>query len=127
MGRTVRTIGYTAISVFGLSMFFFGFCAEGEIGEGGKVRLIRALASPVIIALDEYRRVNGKYPTSLNDLAPRYLTPGTLQAPKTSVLARPFEYRADSTSYELSVSYIGPGANTCSYRPHSKWECGGFY
>lgn len=106
---------------------FFAVCWGGEIGESGKNRLARAYGTPVVAALEAYRRDLGSYPNALGQLVPGYLTPDALRAPDNSVLQYPFEYRADSGRYELVVRYGGPGMNTCSYRPASQWQCGGHF
>lgn len=122
-----RLSGCLAFAVVAGSAFLFGVCAGGEIGEPGKVRLVRALGAPVIRALDDYQRASGRYPASLESLVPAYLPSVALHAPESSLLGYPFSYRADSSTYELSASFAGPGMNTCRYRPRSTWRCGGYF
>jgi hypothetical protein len=83
--------------------------------------------APVVAALDRYRREHGDYPTSLGDLVPAYMAGSELRAPEASMLRYPFEYRADSGSYELLVRYVDPGMNECRYTPRTAWHCGGYF
>ena len=119
--------GGFALLVYGTVAFVFAVCRGGEIGESGKRRLARAYGAPVVVALDRYHQEHGDYPRRLADLVPRYLADSELTAPQTSILGYPFEYRVDSSAYELLVRYVGPGMNECRYSPHRAWRCGGYF
>lgn len=121
LGGCLLLVGYAVVA------FTFGVCGGGEIGDAGRHRLVRAYAAPVIVALEQYRAAHGRYPLVLTDLTPSYLSRAQLAAPERSVLQHPFEYRADSSSYQLTVVYAGPGINHCTYRPGKSWECGGLF
>jgi len=119
--------GCFTLSLYAAVAFAFAVCGGGEIGESGKNRLARAYGTPVVTALEEFRRDSGAYPRALSALVPRYLSRSTLTAPDSSVLRYPFEYRADSGIFELLVRYGGPGMNTCRIRPGTAWRCGGYF
>ena len=123
----VWTTGCLALVAYAGVAFLFGACWGAEFPESGKVRLARALGEPVIDALEAYHEAHHSYPRTLTDLVPQYLTGPALHAPQTSPLGYPFGYEADSGGYELSVSYAGPGMNTCRFRPGAKWRCSGYF
>lgn len=119
--------GCLVLVVYGGVAFVFGVCTGAEFPESGKARLARALGEPVVNALGAHHEASGSYPGTLAELVPQYLTGSALRAPENSPLGHPFRYDVDSGRYELSVSYVGPGMNTCSFRPDTKWRCGGFF
>ena len=88
----LRTVGSLAAVAYGL-------LAAGAAADWGrsteapvKGRLVRALGTPVVDALERYRDAHDGYPTRLDDLVPRFLTDTALHAPERSPLAQPFEY-----------------------------------
>jgi hypothetical protein len=119
--------GCSGLLVYAAVAFVFAVCWGGEIGESGMNRLARAYGAAVVAGLDRYRAEKGSYPTQLRDLVPQYISSAELSAPTNSVLEYPFEYRADSGSFELVVRYVGPGMNECRIRPGAKWHCGGYF
>jgi hypothetical protein len=119
--------GCSSLLLYAGAAVVFAVCWGGEIGESGKNRLARAYGAPVITALERYYQDRRVYPNALADLVPSYLHPEQLTAPQASVLHYPFEYRADTGSYELVVRYVGPGMNTCRYKRHGSWRCEGYF
>jgi hypothetical protein len=113
-------IPYTAAA------FAFAVCTGGAIGESGKVRLGRALATPIVSGLERYQIATGAYPDSLAKLVPTYVSSTALHAPD-SLLGRSFGYARDSSGFTLEFYYFGPGANTCRHSPRHSWACGGTY
>ena len=107
--------------------FVFSTCWGGQVGEFGKNRLARAYGAPVVAALEAFHRDSAAYPRTLAVLVPHYLSAATLAAPQFSVLKYPFEYRADSGTFELIVRYTGPGMNQCRIRAGTRWRCDGLY
>jgi hypothetical protein len=104
-----------------------GVCAGPPAGESDAARAFKARSAPLLAALERYRADHGGYPTKLDSLVPRYLTPGTLPAaPADSVY--PVEYRTDGADYTLEFQYRGPGMNVCTYRPAAaRWRCQGYF
>jgi hypothetical protein len=113
--------------LYAVIAFVFSVCGGGQVGEFGKARLARAYAQPVVDALARYRTANGVYPDHLSELVPSHLNSDELRAPELGPLGYPFVYVRDSLTYELTVPYLGPGINSCGYRPGSDWECGGHF
>ena len=97
-------------------------------GEGVKAKSGYAAAAPVITALEAYRQANAAYPSSLNQLVPKYIAADRLTATIPDNKVMPFKYRQVDSGYELSFSYTGPGTNQCVYRESTKaWKCYGGY
>ena len=97
-------------------------------GHGEKAARGFRRAVPVIAALAEYKRAHGAYPDSLSQLVPTYLADSALAVPLRVPEPYPFEYRDDSSGYELVFRYVGPGMNHCEYRSVTrKWSCGGYF
>jgi hypothetical protein len=118
---------FLAALLYAMIAFVFAVCRGGEIGESGKSQLARAYGAPVIEALNSYHSATHSYPAQLRDLVPGYLSPAALHAPESEPLKYPFEYSRDSSDYELSVRYTGPGMNDCVYRPGHGWHCVGYF
>lgn len=75
--------------------------------------------------LENFRGITGRYPDSLAQLSSdsirNYIMPRRISD---------IDYQADSgmLSYELTVTYTGPGINHCTYSSESKaWACYGYY
>jgi hypothetical protein len=119
--------GIFSMLLYSVIAFVFSVCAGGEIGESGKTRLARAYGEPVVHALEAYRADHQQYPLVLPDLVPKYLTAEALRAPAGPPLGYPFEYRRDSSSYELLVRYVGPGMNECRHTARGPWSCSGYF
>ena len=119
--------GCSGLLVYAAAAFIFGVCWGGQVGEYGKNRLARAYGAPVVAALAHYESDRGRYPKTLIELVPKYLSDVELRAPDASVLRYPFEYRVDTVGYELLVRYVGPGMNECRYTPARRWHCGGYF
>ncbi|HTV83820.1 MAG TPA: hypothetical protein VME63_00325 [Dyella sp.] len=97
-------------------------------GDGVKAKSGYAAAAPVIKALDAYHQVNDAYPSSLNQLVPKFIAGDRLVATTPDRKVTPFKYRQVDNGYELSFSYTGPGTNQCVYRESAKaWKCYGAY
>jgi hypothetical protein len=97
------------------------------IGDTGKRQLGRAVAAPVLAAIDQYHATVGGYPDSLPQLVPAYLTAARLHPPEERLLNGPLRYTRDSTGFILAFNYLGPGANSCDISQSGYWSCGGFY
>ena len=123
--RGLRTAGTLALwSSYSFVALFFVSCF---IGDTGKRQLGRALAAPVLSALQQYHAASGVYPDSLLQLVPTYLAPSALHPSEQRLLNGPLRYVRDSGGFTLSFSYLGPGANTCNISPKGRWSCGGLY
>lgn len=97
-------------------------------GEGVKAKSGYAAAAPVITALEAYHQANAAYPSSLNQLVPKFIAGDRLEATMPDKKVTPFKYRQVDNGYELSFSYTGPGTNQCVYRESTKaWKCYGAY
>lgn len=96
---------------------------KGEAAERGYAR-----AAPIIAALDSYHDQRGKYPTSLEELAPQFIPSVTAVQRPAAQSGYPWEYSRDSLGYALTFRYTGPGMNHCRYRPDTRaWACGGYF
>ena len=97
---------------------------EGRVAHFGRMR-----GAQLIRGIESYHLENARYPKSLNELTPRYLSRNDL----IKLLSSPpkFDYISNSPeSYELTFSYTGPGINTCSYvaeKVDAVWSCSGHY
>jgi len=81
---------------------------------------------PIILALEKYKRDNDRYPKTLNELVPQYVShiPESPTPSKSSNI----EYKTMGEEYELKFKYGGPGMNLCRYgSSESTWNCSGFY
>jgi hypothetical protein len=97
-------------------------------GEGVKAKNGYAAATPVIAALEAYHQANTAYPTSLNELVPKYISKDLLIAKVTDSNNAPFQYRRVGSGYNLEFSYTGPGSNQCVYQQANRaWRCYGAY
>jgi hypothetical protein len=91
-------------------------------GEGeGATRGYEACA-PLIAALEEFHKVNGNYPDSIEVLIPDYLD----KVPP-EVNGDPIIFILQGDTYTLSFSYSGPGNKICIYAPEDGWHCSGVY
>jgi hypothetical protein len=92
-------------------------------GVGEKADKGYKLSEPIIAALEQYKAGHGSYPQKLDELAPDYLP-----VPPVSTDEIDFFYSITGESYSFSFHYIGPGTNTCTYKPETKkWNCYGAY
>jgi hypothetical protein len=81
---------------------------------------------PLVHALADFRKDNGTYPDSLEQLVPTYLP----VVPKGDANQRPSdpEYGTSGSGYVLSFRYTGPGLNSCGYDQEAgAWQCAGDY
>ena len=97
------------------------FTAEPP-GVGEKAERGYAALEPVTKALEQYQADTGTYPESLDELVPGYLP-----SVPTEVNDESIQYTKTSESYSLAFHYIGPGMNTCTFTPETKWQCSGAY
>lgn len=97
------------------------FAAEPP-GVGEKAERGYATLDPVIKALEQYQADTGTYPDALDELVPDYLPSVPTEVNDESIL-----YTKTSASYSLAFHYIGPGMNSCTYTPETKWQCSGAY
>jgi len=114
--------GFAVGSILGLVLLWLAMCSPPP-GEGKKAEVWMSASTPVILALERYHAVKGKYPESLETLVPVFLD--SAGGPHTG---DGFTYRPDSGQYELGFHYFGPGSNTCTLRSLEKrWSCYGLY
>ena len=93
-------------------------------GKGPTARLYFEQATPIISALESYKARHGRYPASLDDLAPEFIA----QVPQVKTRSgQGFDYLSRTgDSYYLMFRYTGPGTNGCSYTPEAqRWKCTG--
>jgi hypothetical protein len=107
-------------------------CASAP-GEGWKAEKGFKHAVPVIAALEQFHKDQGKYPVELQELVPKYLSPDQLVLPSPLgggvTRIRPtatydphiFSYDQNDEGYTLNFSYEGPGINRCFYDSKT-WE-----
>jgi hypothetical protein len=95
---------------------------EEPPGVGEKAERGYALSEPVIAALEQYKADKGIYPESLTELVPDYIS----TVPKKDE-ALDFSYSVTDDGFAFSFHYIGPGTNTCTYKPGKEWRCSGAY
>ena len=107
-------------------------CLGPGVGCGVRAETGYRTATPIIAALERYRRDRGHYPERQEELIPRYL-PGA-EAFRGSSHGKRVEigYQRESDgAYSLSIAYVSgfpSSMNTCAF--HSKtgrWECRGYY
>ena len=111
-----------------LLAFFVLLTSCASPGEGAKAKSGYSAAAPVIAALDAYHGANAAYPSSLNELVPKFITSNDLNVVFPDKKATTFKYRRVYDGYELSFAYTGPGTNQCVYREKTKtWQCYGAY
>lgn len=95
---------------------------EEPPGVGEKAERGYALSEPVLAALEQYKADKGTYPESLAELVPEYIS----AVPKKDDVLD-FSYRLTDDGFAFSFHYIGPGMNTCTYKPGREWKCSGAY
>ena len=115
------------VSVAGL---LFGVCAyPGPPGVGAVPRAAKRRADVVGAALASYRSSAHRYPSTLEDLVPVYLT-DTVLSQFHAVVGSALDYRTDTAgrSFRLEFHYAGPGLNSC-YRTDTAltWQCSGLF
>ncbi|MFZ2753085.1 MAG: hypothetical protein WAZ48_06515 [Lysobacteraceae bacterium] len=113
-----------------IALIAFGLAACDDPGEGPRFEAGRKKAELVLAAIQEYRSDVGRYPASLDDLAPKYLRKKDLgeHVPGRSIAFYYEPYPEGSFLFEFA--YTGPGRNRCEYVPDSKptkWSCLGYY
>jgi hypothetical protein len=91
-------------------------------GVGEKADKGYAACEPVIAALEAFRAAHGAYPEQLAELVPEYVPDAPV---KTDDLD--FSYSSTGDTYSLSFHYLGPGMNTCTYKPAAGWHCSGAF
>ena len=91
-------------------------------GVGEKAERGYAASEPVIAALEEYRASHGAYPEQLAALVPDYLP--VIWAGGDDL---DYSYSLIGESYSFSFHYIGPGMNTCTFKPEAGWHCSGAF
>ncbi|HWQ90230.1 MAG TPA: hypothetical protein VN673_01070 [Clostridia bacterium] len=109
-------------------------------GKGRKAEAGYRAAAPVIAALEEFHSDRGRYPESLDELVPGYLSdkrallyrgraqPVNAPSQDNSIPEQEFGYHREGGTYTLSFSYTGPGMNRCFYDSGTKtWHARGYY
>lgn len=91
-------------------------------GVGEKAERGYAASEPVIAALEAYREDQGGYPELVVHLVPDYLP-----VLWTGGEDLDYSYSLTSEGYSFSFHYIGPGMNTCTYKPEAGWRCSGAF
>jgi len=91
-------------------------------GVGEKAERGYAASEPVIAALEEFHEDHGQYPELVV-----YLVPDYLPVLWTGGDDLDYSYSLTDESYSFSFHYIGPGMNTCTYKPDSGWHCSGAF
>jgi hypothetical protein len=82
-------------------------------------------AQPVLRALEAFRTDSGRYPDSMPQLAPKYLSHAYIITPKRALKVIPLSYAKLSTGFVLRFRYHGIGLTECSYDSTERfWECG---
>lgn len=100
-------------------------CTHYKPGMDPRGKSIKQQCSPIILAIEQYKAVNGVFPTSLAQLVPNYL-PVTPSLNFTVTLVKG---KAGTT---LMVNYepTWPNTNLCSctyFFSDSEWHCVGYY
>jgi hypothetical protein len=97
-------------------------------GTGAKAEAWFKKAEPIVIALAQHHAKHNRYPATLGELVPEYLSEQAWRRSDGTQLGDGFSYVPLGQSYELKFTYAGPGTNKCLYRPDaSKWECFGHF
>ena len=129
-----RSAGVSAVQSFGLGLalapivLWFVTCTpppgEGRLAHDGKTR-----GMVIVAALDEFRRIAGRYPDSLSQLGPQLVSVDIVSHPTASQQTYPWDYQRDSiTTFKLSFRYVGPGMNRCSITGAKRtWVCSGYF
>ena len=91
-------------------------------GVGEKAERGYAASEPVIAALEEFRKDRGEYPELVT-----YLVPDYLPVLWTAGDDLDYSYSLTDEGYSFSFHYIGPGMNTCTYKPDAGWRCSGAF
>ncbi len=108
---------------FFLPLAFFLLLACASPGTGKKADDGYNTCSPIIAALESFRKARGEYPRKLKDLKPKFLK----EIPE-EFDEFPIEYnRQSNDSFSLDFSYKDNGVFNCDYTPVRKWKCYGFY
>ena len=105
----------------------FGACSPDDCPQAVDGR---RLLQPVVDGLSAYHRTQGAYPAQVSDLVPRYVSSLPDRPTWATDPAGPgawWEFRTDSTGYELTFTYYGPGANHCTASAAEPWSCSGYY
>jgi len=108
------------------SLAILSSCASP--GEGPKANAGYKAAEPAIKAIDAYFHLNSAYPSSLEELVPRFISDNDLIVVMPGKKTVPLTYRQADDGFELSFSYVGPGTNKCVYQSKNRtWTCHGAY
>jgi len=95
-------------------------------GTGSRAETGYRAAAPVITALESFHRDHARYPRSLQELAPHYLS-----APATKLetyYVHGFRYNLRGGSYTLGFRYDAAAINDCDYDSKTKkWDCSGYF
>ena len=93
-------------------------------GVGEKAERGYAACTPIIEALNTYKKAHGSYPTDLEELVPDTIAsvPGEFKDGE-------IWYEKTEAGYILNFTYFGPGMNICKYSPEAgeEWKCSGAY
>lgn len=112
--------------VFIAAIFSFTLIAGdcgGKPGESEAAKRGIAAAQPAIEALEKYKLESGRYPDSLNELSPKFLS--SLPQDKDG-LDFTYSYNDSKKSYIIEFKFAGGmiGMNECSYYSETKkWSC----
>ena len=113
------------LSVFAITLSVALLCVgcwDESPGKGATAEKGYAFANPLIEKLEMFHQQQGKYPVSIQEIAPDF----EKQKPKEIE----FGYKSpdDGKTYEMFFAYYGPGMNVCTYRLAEKqWRCAGAY
>jgi len=95
-----------------------GFAALGIIGQGNVIA--RERAEKLIIAVDQYRMTNGRYPKRLEELVPAFIP--EVPMAKYVVIADKFGYSASDKNHSLTYMSTPPfGWRIFNFEKH-KWN-----
>jgi hypothetical protein len=112
------------LAAFSLSTGGCDAPGEGRVAELGRIK-----GAQLIRGVESFHSDSARYPKSLDELTPRYLSHNDL----IKILSGPprFDYIYNAPeSYELIFRYTGPGVNTCSHvsgQTEAAWSCSGYY
>jgi len=91
-------------------------------GVGERAEKGYTASKPVIAALERFRADHGAYPERVVELVPEYLP--VVWTARDQI---DYSYSISGASYSFSFHYLGPGMNTCTYKPERGWKCSGAF
>ena len=124
--------GLTAVAAFlvmTVGQFFATCYYPGPPGTGAVARVGKRRADAVAALLTTYQTSEGRYPSTLDALAPTSRL-DTLISWFGKATGSPLGYATDSggRGYRLEFRYTGPGSNRCIRTDSaSSWQCSGLF